>query len=267
MRLRPYHPIGLLLIVVLLLGVLALGRVSPFRVVRDGANRALAPVEEAAAYLRTFGKLREKNERLRSLAVHLAIENFFLREYRFENARLRRLLGFLEEARFRPLPARVVARTGGRATDVWKIDKGARDGIEVGMAVMNYRGLVGRIDQLFPSSAAIRTLRNQDVRVSALNQRSRVVGILAWEHPGGFRLRDIPATADVERGDRIVSSGLGGVFPPGIPLGRVTEVKRSRGRVFLEADVEPEVDFSLLEEVYVVLGAAENEEEGVPGRP
>ncbi len=262
MRLRPYHPIGILLLVVLLLGLLALMRVAPFRVVRDGANRILAPVEEAAAYLRSYGKLREKNEELRSLAVHLAIENFFLREYRFENARLRRLLGFLEEARFRPLPARVIARTGGRAADVWKIDRGKEDGIEAGMAVMNYRGLVGRIDQAFPFSATIRTLRNQDVRVSAVNQRSRVVGILAWEYPGGFRLRDVPATADVEPGDRIVSSGLGGVFPPGIPLGRVKEVERKRGRVFLEAKVEPEVDFSLLEEVYVVESVGGLEWEG-----
>lgn len=93
------------------------------------------------------------------------------------------------------------------------------------------------------------------------------MGILAWGHPGGFHLRDIPATADVESGDRIVSSGLGGVFPPGIPLGRVTEVERLRGRVFLEAQVESEVDFSLLEEVYVVLGAEENEGEVEPARP
>lgn len=263
MRFGPRHSIGLVLLLVLVLGLLSLGRRSPVVPIRNVADRALSPVERGAAYLRSFGSLRAKNEELRFLATQLAIENFYLKEYRFENHRLRRLLGFLEETRFSLQPARVVARAGGRTADTWKIDKGERAGIAPGMAVINHRGLVGRIEQVLPASASIRTLRNLDVRVSAVDQRSRVVGILSWEFPRGFRLLDVPAPADIAPGDRVVSSGLGGVFPPGIPLGTVKETKASRGQVFQEVTVEPEVDFSLLEEVYVVLGGGgEPEEEG-----
>lgn len=253
MRLGPRHTVWPVILVVLVLGLLSLGRRSPFVPIRNAADRALSPVERGAAYLRTFGSLRAKNDELRLLATQLAIENFYLKEYRFENQRLRRLLGFLEETRFTLLPARVVTRAGGRTADTWKIDRGVDAGIVKGMAVINHRGLVGRIEQVLPTSASIRTLRNVDVRVSAVDQRSRVVGILGWEFPGGFRLLDVPASADVVPGDRIVSSGLGGVFPPGLPLGNVKEANASRGQVFQEVRVESNVDFSLLEEVYVVL--------------
>ena len=264
MRLRPHHTIWLTLALVLFLGVLSLGRRSPFGPLRNTSDRVLAPVEKAVAYGRSFGTLKEKNEELRYLATQLAIENFFLKEYRFENRRLRRLLGFLEETRFTLLPARVVARTGGRTADTWKIDGGEGVGIVEGMAVINHRGLVGRIERVLPASSLVRTIRNLDVRVSAVDQRSRVVGILGWQYPRGFRLLDIPATADLAVGDRIVSSGLGGVIPPGIPLGRVSGVEISRGDVFQEVRIESEVDFSLLEEVYVVL---EGEEPPEPPEP
>ncbi|MBN1826163.1 MAG: rod shape-determining protein MreC [Candidatus Eisenbacteria bacterium] len=253
MRLRPRHSVWVLSTLVVLLGLLAVGQRSAVAPIRDAADRALSPLERGTSYLRSFGALKEKNEELRFLATQLAVENFYLKDYRFENHRLRRLLGFLEETRFRLLPVRVVARTGGRAADTWKINKGTRDGIRADMGVVNHRGLVGRIERAEESSASIRTLRNEDLRVSAVDQRSRVVGIFAYRFLGGFRLLDVPASADLKEGDRIVTSGLGGVFPPRIPLGTVKKVERKRGRVFQDVEVEPVVDFSLLEEVYVVL--------------
>lgn len=253
MRLRPpYHPLLLLLLLVGGLGLLVLGQRSRLVPLRTFADKALTPIERGVEYVRAFANIKGENDELRLLATHLAIENFYLKEYRFENKRLRRLLDFREENRFSLIPVRVIARTGGRGAETWRIDKGTRDGIEGGMAIVSHRGLVGRIVNVLPKSASIRTLRNQDVRVSAVAQRSRVVGILAWQFPHGFRLLDVPANADLQNGDQIVSSGLGGVFPPGIPLGRVETARELRGRVFRHVEVEPQVDFSLLEEVYVV---------------
>lgn len=253
MRLRPpYHPLALLLLFVCGMGLLVLGQRSRLVPLRTFADRVLTPVERAVEYARAFADVKGENDELRLLATHLAIENFYLKEYRFENKRLRRLLDFREENRFSLIPVRVIARTGGRGAETWRIDKGSLEGIEGGMAIVSHRGLVGRITDVLPKSASIRTLRNQDVRVSAVGQRSRVVGILAWRFPQGFRLLDVPANADMRNGDMVVSSGLGGLFPPGIPLGRVKEAREVRGRVFREVIVEPQVDFSLLEELYVV---------------
>lgn len=253
MRFRPSYSIWIFVLLIVVLGLLAVGQRSPFAPLRNTANLVLSPLERGISYLRSFGAIVEKNEELRLLATRLAVENFYLKDYIFENNRLRRLLGFLEEARFSLLPVRVVARTGGRGASTWKINKGLNDGILPDMAVVNHRGLVGRIENAYPNSASIRTLRNPDVRVSAVDQRSRVVGILAYDFPWGFRLLDVPSTSDLRPGDRIVTSGLGGIFPPRIPLGTVKQTSVARGRVFQEIRIEPEVDFSLLEEVYVVL--------------
>ncbi|NNE09704.1 MAG: rod shape-determining protein MreC [Gemmatimonadetes bacterium] len=256
MRLRPsYHPLIYAFVLVVLLGGLVLAQRSSYAPVSLFADRVLAPVERGIDFVRRFAAIQKQNEELRLLATHFAIENFYLKEYGYENQRLRRLLQFREENRFELLPVRVIARTGGRSAESWRVDKGERQQIRPGLAVVTYRGLVGVTDEVYPGSSIVRTLRNQDVRVSAVGQRSRVVGILAWRYPGGFRLLDVPSHADLAAGDRIVSSGLGGVFPPGLPLGHVREVKRTRGQVFLDVAIEPDVDFSLLEELYVVESA------------
>ncbi len=247
-----FHPVLILLLLLGLPGLLVIASRSGIAPLRSIADSALAPLERAVEYTRSFASIKNDNEELRLLATHLAIENFYLKEYRFENRRLRRLLEFREETRYELIPVRVVARTGGRGAETWRIDKGERDQIEPGMAVVTHRGLVGAIDEVLPHSSSIRTLRNQDMRVSAVDQRSRVVGILAWQFPHGFRLLDVPSNADLVEGDGVISSGLGGVFPPGLPLGSVSEAREVRGEVFRQISIDPEVDFALLEEVYVV---------------
>ncbi|MFH1681123.1 MAG: rod shape-determining protein MreC, partial [Candidatus Eisenbacteria bacterium] len=194
-----------------------------------------------------------RNRELHRTVMDLAIENFYLKEYRYENRRLRRLLGFLEETPFGLLPSRVQTRGAGRSAETWKIDKGSADGVREGMAVINHRGLVGRVDRVLARSASVRTLRNPDVRVSALADRTRVVGVLSWQPQRGFRILYVPNSADLGTGDRIVTSGLGGVFPPGLPLATVRAAVQGRSHVFQEVWVDPDVDFSLLEELYVIL--------------
>ncbi|MBM3320753.1 MAG: rod shape-determining protein MreC [Candidatus Eisenbacteria bacterium] len=253
MRVRPRDTLWPIVVAVVLLGLLALARRSPIGPVRDVSDRILSPLENLIGDARSFGSLQSRNEELRRVATELAIENFHLKEYRYENRRLRRLLGFLQETPFRLLPSRVQTRSAGRSAETWKIDKGSADGVREGMAVINHRGLVGRVEIVLGRSASVRTLRNPDVRVSAVVDRTRGVGILAWQPRRGFRLLHVPNSASVEPGDRIVTSGLGGVFPPGLPLGTVRAAVPGRSHVFQEVWIAPEVDFSLLEEVYVVL--------------
>jgi rod shape-determining protein MreC len=253
MRLRlrySFWPVVLLLVA---FGLLSLARRAPFAPLREGSDRILSPLENLVAEARSFGSLRKRNEELGFLAAQLSIENFHLKEYRYENRRLRRLLGFLRETPFRLLPARVQTRGGSRSAEAWKIDKGSGDGVREGMAVIAHLGLVGRVEKVLDGSATVRTLRNPDVRVSALVERTRVVGILAWQPRRGFRLLDVPNSADIAPGDRIVTAGLGGVFPSGLPLGTVRAARLGKSHVFQEVWIRPEVDFSVLEELYIVL--------------
>jgi len=90
--------------------------------------------------------------------------------------------------------------------------------------------------------------------VSGLLQRTRVTGIVTGDRGPTLRLRYLPLMADVAVGDRVVTSGMGGVFPKGVPLGTVTGVERKSGALFQEAVLEPAVDLSKLEEVLVLAG-------------
>jgi rod shape-determining protein MreC len=93
----------------------------------------------------------------------------------------------------------------------------------------------------------------------ALMQRTRVTGIVVGNLGAGLRVRYLPLLADVVVGDEVVTSGMGGIFPKGIPVGRVTAVERTSGALFQEAVLQPKVDLGRLEEVVVLMNAEQRE--------
>lgn len=225
--------------------------------------RATAAVRGAMGYLADLPRLQRENERLRAEAERVAILESQLEELRQENRRLNELLGL----RARPdLASRRLraARVIGRNPDDWfsyvLIDAGRGDGVERGMVVITAQGLVGRVTRVSPHGATVMLLTDPQSGVGARVQResSQAQGVVLGQKGRGdalkmkFFLRD----ADVRRGDRIVTSGLGEVFPSGIPIGIVTEVVDEEGGLVREAWVKPLVAFNRLEEV-LVLGAAE----------
>jgi len=90
-------------------------------------------------------------------------------------------------------------------------------------------------------------------------QRTRVTGIVVGNLGAGLRVRYLPLLADVVVGDEVVTSGMGGIFPKGIPVGRVTAVERTSGALFQEAVLQPKVDLGRLEEVVVLMNAEQRE--------
>ena len=231
---------------------------------RDVASAVLTPPQALFRSVTAGVRLPSENARLRSAAARLAMENFALREGAIENARLRRLLDFEAASGFRLEPAVVVARDAGRFGRALKIAKGSRSGVRVDMPVVNHEGLVGRVVEAGRDAAFVQTLEDPDFRASALVQRTRAVGILEWDAAGGARLVDVPHHADVEAGDLVVTSGLGEIFPKGILIGRAARVSFDEGHLFRKIDMEPFVNFALLEEVFVVMGPATKSPLGPP---
>lgn len=242
----------------------ALGAVARIPVVRDVAAALLTPAQAILRSLTAGARLPAENARLRRAAARLALENFALREAGVENARLRRLIDFAEASWFRLEPAVVVARDAGRFGRALKVSKGTRSGVRANMPVVTHEGLVGMVVETAPTASYVQTIEDPDSRVSALVQRSRAAGILVWEAGSGARLVDVPHHADVEAGDLVVTSGLGEVFPKGIRIGRVTSVAHEEGGLFRKIGVEPFVDVSRLEEVFVVTGVQERTALGPP---
>ncbi len=195
-----------------------------------------------------YEKLLRDNERLLQ-RVHA------LEEYALENRRLRELLDFKKRTKLRLLPARVIAMPDpGEPTKVIVIDKGSFDGIEKNRAVVTAQGVVGRTWSVGPTSARVLLLTDTRSAVSSLLQRTRERGIV-WGTGFSDRLRmqRVRSVLGLEAGEAVVTSGLGGVYPKGLMVGRVKAVSDMSDQLFEYLDLTPGMDFSKLEEVLIVL--------------
>ena len=196
--------------------------------------------------------LQEENKHLRRDVgtLHRRIEQ--LEEQALETQRLQRLLALREVPQAQSLTARVMAKDATNWFKTVLVDRGSLDGVRRNQSVVAPDGLVGRVVEVTPASAKVQLLTDQVSAVGGLLQRTRVTGIVSGNLGAGTRVRYLPLLADVAVGDLVVTSGMGGVFPKGIPIGRITTVERRSGALFQEATVQPTVDLSRLEEVLIL---------------
>ena len=175
-----------------------------------------------------------------------------LEEQALETQRLQRLLALREVSRAEYLTARVVGKDATNWFKTLLLSRGSRDGVRRNQPVVAPDGLVGRVVEVTPSSAKVQLLTDPMSAAGGLVQRTRVTGIVSGSLGEGTRMRYLPLLADVVVGDPVVTSGMGGVFPKGIPIGRITDVERRSGALFQEATVQPAVDLSRLEDVLIL---------------
>ena len=213
---------------------------------------AFYPFQEGIAISRDLLDLRSENDHMKTLVQKLSLENQLLKEFRYENESLRRMLAFKERGDFELLPSEVIGRSPGRMNQSLVIDRGKEDGVELNMPVVTYEGLVGKVIEVSSHTALVQTLFDRNSRVSALIQKTRGLGIIRWQGGTNLLLDNLPIQEKVETGDQIISSGLGGIFPKGLQIGAVREVREGRRGLFHEITVEPVVS-SKIEEVFIIL--------------
>jgi rod shape-determining protein MreC len=175
-----------------------------------------------------------------------------LRETEQENIRLRRLLDFRETYRLETVVARVIAKDVSSEFRALRINRGENAGIQPNMAVITPEGVVGRVLRTTSDTADIVTILDLLSAVDAISERTRARGIVEGLTDETCELKYALRTDDIRNGDRLVTSGLGGIFPKGIPLGSVIRVNRKSFGISQEVEIEPAVEFSQLEEVAVV---------------
>ena len=206
--------------------------------------------------------VHEQNKMLRNEVNQLRQQNLQANDFAAENARLRELLGYKQAAtQFDLVAARVIGREAATWSSMVTINKGQGDGVDKDMAVVTEKGLVGRVVEAGPNSSKVQLILDPRSSVGTLVQRaeSRVTGIVVgdMENPTMPDMENIPKTADVQEGDLIITSGYGGVFPKGLPVGLVTTLKNDEGGLLKIAVLEPAVDFQKLEDVAVIVASRE----------
>lgn len=191
---------------------------------------------------------------LRARVDELERQNEELREFQGEAQILRELF---DRARETPEYRRVTANVIGRDTSLAFrgiiIDRGSGDGVFNGMPVEGARGLVGIVYRTTPSAAFVMLVTDSSSRVPARLGDTRATGMLGGGGLGGnLAMEWISLEARVEQGELVTTSGMGGMFPAGLIIGRVMEVERREAELFQRAVVQPAVDFGSLEIVFVI---------------
>ena len=221
----------------------------------EGIAAATAPIQTAFARLHrsavgvwtTYLEWRA----LRTEVTALRLRQLRQDDLEAENVRLRALLALRERLPVRTIGAEVVAREWNGFTRALTINRGRADGLERLAPVIVIGGVVGRVMDLRRGSAVVQLLTDPASSIGGVVSRTRAQGLVEGVAGGRMRLK-LPAREEgVTVGDFVYTSGIGGIFPKGLPLGRVTRVYAPTG-VFRIADIEPAVDLTTVEEVLVL---------------
>jgi rod shape-determining protein MreC len=209
----------------------------------------------------------EENRKLRREIVYLRGQNEELRETAASAERLAALLAFKERTPPETLAAQVIGRDASNWYRGVILNKGERDGIRPDMGVMTPAGAVGRVIKTSASTSVVLLITDPNNAITGLVQRTRDEGIIEGTTQGRARLKYLPLLSTVHAGDVVVTSGLTGGFPRGVVVGVIRNIERREGDLFQRAEIDPEVDFSKLEEVLVITVPRALEPEPPPPEP
>src|SRR4030065_565694 len=196
--------------------------------------------------------LEEKNKNLNKKSDELEANLILYKEGYLEAQRLSKLLDLRNNLNYQFIPALVVAREQASLSKTILINKGSVDGLKIGMPVIAPPGLIGRLIDVSWHVSKVLLLVDENSNVAAMLQRTRLQGIIRGAGFRGGILKYIIKNQDVKEGDIIISSGMGGVFPKGLLIGKVSDVEKPDNDLFLKINVAPFADFSQLEEVLIL---------------
>lgn len=199
-----------------------------------------------------LGDVQQENENLKSRITRLENENSLLREDQAAFEQLESLLDFKEKASYPVIASRVIGRDPGNWYQSMLIDKGEEDGIAVDMGVIVASGVVGRVMKTTPHTSHVLLLTDHRSAIPVLIQETRDEGLVVGTEQEVARIKYLPILSEVKEGDAVLTSGLVGSFPKGLPVGRVRSVDKREMELFQEAEISPLVDFSKLENVMVI---------------
>jgi len=228
-------------------------------VVTTPIQSALARVNRSAVGVwstyQDWKNVRAENHRLREEAQQLRVEALQVNETVEENRRLRRLLALKEAMPLATLSGEIIAREWGGWVRSLTVNRGRSDHVTRLTAVIAPDGLIGRVVDVRPGASVVQVLIDPASTVGAHAVRSRTAGIVEGDPRGTMRFKYMARDGSgLQVGDLVVTSGSGGLFPRGLPIGRVRAIDDRGSALFHYAQLTPAVDFARIDEVLLIVG-------------
>ena len=226
--------------------------ISPLQ---KGMSKVLSPVKDSIGFLVDLGKARGERDRLREEVRELEDQVHELEETQRENEQLHSMIQVKES---NPDLEFLVVDVIGANPDVWEqtiqIGAGYSDGLQEFMAILSEDGsLVGRIVLCTSEASVVQLITDEKSSVGAMLQQNAEMGIVKGEGRGEVRLELLNQDAEVKTGDTVITSGMGGTCPAGIPIGTITEISERRADLSVGIVIQPRARLTRLEKVMVVL--------------
>lgn len=197
-------------------------------------------------------RLQKENLMLKQKIAELERENNRLREEVLASGRLQSLLQFRDKNFPSSIPAQVIGKDPSSWFKSITLNRGERDGVKKGMAVIASQGVVGQILKTSPNYSTVLLITDYNSAIDAITQRTRAKAIVEGSGENQCQLKYLRRSEEVRVGDKVVTSGLTGSFPKGLMIGEIVKVEKSGEGVFQYAELVPCVDLTKLEEVLII---------------
>jgi rod shape-determining protein MreC len=221
---------------------------------QSGSFSVARGFSDAWASVTEFSRLKTDNRALAKEVSELKRDTITLKELDLENKRLRSEIGAPVRQQF----ATVFATVIGKSVNTWQatviLDKGSSDGVKQQMPVATADGLVGQVMSTTTNSCLVQLIMDQKSAVGVRLQSSRATGIVEGEGQNQLQLNYLPKDVKTVKNEVVLSSGLGGVYPPGLVVGTIESAGKNNDGLFQDVKVSPTVDFWTLEEVFIITG-------------
>ncbi len=237
-------------------GRIAISLVAPFQKALVGTTRFFRDIWEHYFFLIS---VVDDNASLRRELRETRALNHQYREVQLANERLQRLLGLEERLPRQMIAAQVVGKDPSPWFQTVMVDKGTAAGVQKGQPVINPEGIVGLVIEATAHFAKVMLITDPNSAVDAVIQENRARGIVKGGTSGYCVLNFVLRKHDVVVGDVVVSSGMDGVFPKGLPIGAVKTIVKEEAGIFQDVTISPYADFERLEEVLIVPLAKKDE--------
>ncbi|MBU3183721.1 rod shape-determining protein MreC [Clostridium estertheticum] len=215
-------------------------------------------IKNSFKFITNISNVKAENEELRKANSELQSKALEYNTSIKENERLRKMLNFKKDnGKYSYIGADINGLIGNSFSDGFSINKGAKSGIKKGMIAITGDGLVGQVKSVSDNWSIVQCLSNQNIAVTGLVDSTRDNGIVKGytdeNNKSLAQIQRLSLESKIKKGNIIVTSGLGGAYPSGIRIGSVISVHEDKGAVMKGAIIKPYVDFSKLEEVFIVV--------------
>jgi len=197
--------------------------------------------------------VQEENEKLKKKVSLLEAENAENREMRIHYRRLIGLMEFSRRDRNKKLFASVIVEIDKPFSNLLIIDKGSKHGIRRNFAVVSPEGIVGKIQSVTPFQSVVQLITDSHSQFPVLVQQSRTKAMVSGSQDGTLQLKHIPRRLDLSENDQVVTSGLAGIFPKGLSVGKIQSIQKKSFELFQRVVLTPAVNLGKIEEVAVII--------------